>query len=120
MNSLTEHVKSRVVVWGTSQNGNIPRRFGMSPIWLFPKRQQIQNGDKSNLISLQNAVFTCIQNGDTPKRRQIQLDFYPKCCVDLYPRRQQIQNGDTVKTATVQVDLSPKSIQNGKSTRRFG
>ena len=36
------------------------------------KRRQIQNGDNSNLVYLQNAVLTCIQNGDTVK---IQMDF---------------------------------------------
>ena len=107
-----------------NQNGNTPKRRHTPPIWLFPKRRQIkigdktktatrQNGDKSNLISLQKAVLTCILNGyrskrrqpkrRQPKRRHIQLDFSPKRRVDLYPRRRQIQNGDTVKTATCTV-----------------
>ena len=67
---------------GDNQNGDTPKRRHNPPFWYVadlvvskmatnPKQRHNktaskpkQRRDKSNLISLQNAVFTCIQNGD--------------------------------------------------------
>ena len=46
------------------------------------------------------------QNGNTPKRRQIQLDFSPKGCVDLYPEWVPVKTA-TTKTATTKTATHP-------------
>ena len=74
----------------TYQNGAC-RRFGLSPFWLYPKRRHAKTATSQRDLYtklIQNAVFTCIQNGDTPKRRQTKTATN--------------QNGDKSKTATNQ------------------
>ena len=43
-----------------------------------------------------------------PKRRQIQLDFSPKRCVYLYPKRRHAKTATKPKRRQVQLDFSPK------------
>ena len=73
------------------------RCFDVSPFWICHRFGYNQNGDKSKTATIllnlhrtliQNAMLTCIQNGDTPKRRQI-------------------QNGDTVK---IKLDFIRRTI----------
>ena len=67
------------------QNGNKPKRrhtktvrvavLDLSPFWLTPKRRHVKTATVQIDLSpnrFQNAVLTCIRNGDTPKRRHCQ------------------------------------------------
>ena len=101
--------KRRHIQNGDNQNGDIPKRrhaktathqnggVGISPFWLYPKRRHAKTATKPKRRRWYVAVLVVSKTATRQNRDKTKTTTNPK-------RRH-------VKTATIQLDLSPKCIQ---------